>query len=324
MLISRTPYRCSFSGGGSDYPDWYRDNCGAVIGTTINKYCWLMVRELPPFFEHKHRIVWSKIELPNSYSEIEHPSVRACLSEFDLPNGMEIHHAGDLPARSGLGSSSAFTVGLLNALYHMSGVSIAKQQLALKAIDIEQRVIGESVGSQDQVFAAYGGLNYIVFDRNGIEVRSVNITESRLSELQSSLMLFFTGMSRTASEIAAVQINEIPNKTSELKAMCSLAGMVKYTLEHSKPLSDFGSLLDEEWRLKKTLSPLISNSRIDEMYEIATKNGAIGGKITGAGSGGFLLLFVPEKYQNQVREKLKDYLWVPFQFEDKGSVILNG
>ena len=323
MIISKSPLRISFSGGSTDYPAWYKENCGAVIGTSINHYCWLIVRKLPQFFDYKYRIVWSDIELVNSCDEIKHPSVRACLSEFKNLKGVEIHHAGDLPARSGLGSSSAFTVGLLNALYTISGVHLTKQQLAWKAICIEQDIIKENVGSQDQIFAAYGGLNYIVFSKEGFEVRSVNISYSRTILLNSSLMLFFTGFARTASEVAAIQIKEIPNKTLELKNMCVITDRFKYILEHTEvPLNEFGELLDEEWKIKRTLSPIISNPEIDEIYEIARRNGAVGGKILGAGSGGFMLLYVPEKYQNHIREKLDNYLYVPFQFEDKGSTIV--
>ena len=219
MIISRTPYRISLFGGGTDYPTWFRQHGGAVLGTTINKYCYLSVRRLPPFFEHRHRIVYSKIELPNSLEEIDHPSVRAVLKEMLIQEGLEIHHAGDLPARSGMGSSSSFTVGLLNAIRAYQGRISSPDWLATQAIRIEQDVIGEKVGSQDQVWAAYGGTNVVKFDRSGtFEVTPILMPTERREELESYMLLFFTGVSRIAETVAEKKIANLNRRESQLRS----------------------------------------------------------------------------------------------------------
>lgn len=324
MIISRTPFRVSLFGGGTDYPAWYLDHGGAVLGTTINKYCYISVRALPPFFEHKHRIVYSKIELPNEIGEIEHPAVRAVLSEMGVTQGFAISHDGDLPARSGLGSSSSFTVGLLNALYAYGGIMATKRDLADQAIRIEQKVIGENVGSQDQIWAAYGGLNRIDFHQDGsFEVTPIILKEERKNEFQASLMLFFTGFSRYASEVAKQKIANFRKRESHLKTMCSMVDDAICALQNNNhSLNEIGHLLHESWMLKRELAEQVTSSEIDEIYEAGREAGALGGKIIGAGGGGFMLFYVEPHNQARVRERLKDLINVTFEIRSAGSKIV--
>ncbi len=323
MIISRTPFRVSFFGGGTDYPVWYRENGGAVLGTTIDKYCYITCRCLPPFFEHKHRIVYSQAELVRDVNEIRHPAVRETLKFMGITDGMEIHHDGDLPARTGLGSSSSFTVGLLHALYALKGIMPAKMQLARDAINIEQNILKENVGCQDQVLAAFGGFNHIAFNgENNIEIRRVTIKPERLESLQNHLMLFFTGFSRTASEIAGEQIRQTPEKKRELSEMCSMVDKAIGMLNGDGDLLEFGKLLHESWQLKRSLTSKISTPYTDMLYEKAIRAGATGGKLLGAGGGGFMLFFVKPELQPKVREAMGNILNVPFCFESSGSQII--
>lgn len=324
MVISRTPFRISFFGGGTDYPVWYQENGGAVLTTTIDKYCYITCRYLPPFFEHKHRIVYSRHEHINSVDEINHPSVREALKFMNIEQGLEIHHDGDLPAKTGLGSSSAFTVGLLNALYALKGKMISKKQLALNAIHVEQERIKEHVGSQDQIITAFGGFNKIIFGRNhNIEVQPITLTSEKLHYFYQHLMLFFTGFSRIASEIAKEQIKETPNKKRELRIMQEMVDVAIEILNRNEDSFDeFGKLLDESWELKRSLTSKISNAFIDEIYETALRAGAGGGKLLGAGGGGFILFFVKPQLQTKVRRALNKLLYVPFHFDSLGSQII--
>lgn len=323
MLISRTPFRISFFGGGTDYPVWYEKNDGAVISVSINKYCYITCRFLPPFFNYKYRIVYSQREEVSNIHEINHPSVRECLVFMNLAQGVEIHHDGDLPARTGLGSSSAFTVGLLNALYALKGKMVTKRQLMLDAIYIEQEMIKENVGSQDQAITAFGGFNKITFSKNhNIEVQPIILNPERINLFQDHLMLFFTGFARNASEIAKEQIAQSPNKKKELKRMHETVDEAIEILNSNCPLEEFGKLLNESWILKKSLTSKISNPAIDEIYETAIKVGATGGKLLGAGGGGFILFFVRPEAHAGVREALKKILYVPFRIENLGSQII--
>lgn len=323
MLISRTPFRISFFGGGTDYPAWFRENYGAVLGTTIDKYCYITCRCLPPFFEHKHRIMYSQTELVQNIDEIRHPAVRETLRFMGINQGMEIHHDGDLPARAGIGSSSSFTVGLLHALYALKGIMPSKMQLALDAIHIEQNMIKENVGCQDQVLAAFGGLSRLGFSgANPIEVRPVTVKPERLKQLQDHLLLFFTGISRTASEIASEQIKQTPNKNQELTQMCQMVDEAINILHGSSKLTDFGKLIHENWQLKRSLTDKISTPYVDYVYETAITAGAVGGKLLGAGGAGFILFFVEPELQPKVREALSGLLYVPFHFENLGSQII--
>ena len=323
MIISRTPFRISFFGGGTDYPAWYRKHGGAVLATTIDKYCYLTCRYLPPFFEHRIRVVYSKIEDCQTVDEIAHPAVRGVLRYLNMDRGVEIHHDGDLPARSGMGSSSSFTVGLLHALYALKGHMPSKHQLAMESIHIEQELLKETVGSQDQVLAAYGGFNHITFLPDGeIAVRPMTLTRERISELNSLLMLFYTGIKRTASNIAESYVEDIESREKQLRIMSDMVDEAISILSSGQDITRFGALLHETWQAKRTLSSRVSNSYVDEIYEQARSAGAIGGKVTGAGGGGFMLLFVPPSRQREVREKLNKLVYVPFKFEFSGSQII--
>lgn len=326
MIISRTPYRISFFGGGTDYPQWYLKEGGATLSTTIDKYCYISCRFLPPFFgDAKHRIVWSHVEMVSSIAEILHPAVRAGLRYlgFDDSLGLEIHHQGDLPARSGIGSSSSFSVGLIKALIGLRSQMIGKHELALKAIDLEQNVLQEPVGSQDQVAAAYGGFNVIRFMRTGdVMVEPMTIPTSRLQELQSRLMLFYTGSSRLGHQVAQEVIDNLPKRQAQLHQMRCMVDEGVSILGGNGSLEAFGDLLHESWQLKRGLSASVTNSTVDTIYETAMEHGAIGGKLLGAGHSGFMVFYVPLENQMSVRRALSAYLNVPFEFENQGSSII--
>ena len=323
MIITRTPYRISFFGGGTDYPAWSKENGGAVLATSINKYCYISCRKLPPFFEHKHRIVYSKIENVCNIDEIQHPSVRAIFEWAGVKDGLEVHHDGDLPARSGLGSSSAFTVGLTHAIHALRGKIVNQERLASDAIYIEQVLLNENVGSQDQILAACGGFNRVDFHRNGeFSVSPVVVPQPRLDELESSLMLCFTGVSRIADAIAKTKIDNFKNRRSELTLMHKMVDEgIEILSSPSTPIGDFGKLLDKAWRYKRELSDKVSTPLIDDIYETALDAGATGGKILGAGGGGFMLLFAPPSRQVAIRERLSNLVHVHFKFESAGSRI---
>jgi D-glycero-alpha-D-manno-heptose-7-phosphate kinase len=323
MIISRTPFRISFFGGGTDYPAWYRQHGGSVLATTIDKYCYLTCRFLPPFFEHRIRVVYSKIENCHDASEIQHPAVREILSHLGLERGVEIHHDGDLPARSGMGSSSAFTVGLLHALHGLLGRMPSKRQLAREAIHVEQERLRETVGSQDQVLAAYGGFNHIHFPVDGdAVVRPATLARDRLARLNDHLMLFYSGIARTASDIAETYVPDLANRRRQLRLMGEMVDEAIEILSGGGDLTLFGKLLDEAWQAKRSLSASVSNADVENIYAEAAAAGAIGGKLIGAGGGGFMLLFVPPERQGTVKERLRRLVFVPFRFESSGSQII--
>jgi D-glycero-alpha-D-manno-heptose-7-phosphate kinase len=323
MIISRTPFRISFFGGGSDYPEWFREHGGAVLSTAIDKYCYLTCRYLPPFFQHRFRILYSKIETVSQISEIEHPAVRGALEQLGVTRGLEIHHDGDLPARSGMGSSSAFAAGILNSLYALEGRMRSKEQLAREAIFLEQEILRETVGSQDQVAAAYGGFNAIRFLRDGsFTVQPVLLPPARLAEFKGHLMLFFTGLSRFSSDVASTFVGSLALREDGIKRFMAMVDQAVGILE-SGDLRDFGRLLDEAWQIKRSLSQSVSTSEVDEAYAAARKAGALGGKLLGAGGGGFMMLFAePDKHES-VKKALSDFLHVPFNFEPSGSQIVH-
>ncbi len=325
MIISRTPFRMSFFGGGTDYPAWYNEKGGAVLATTINKYCYISCRYLPPFFEHKYRIVYSKVEMVKDRGEIQHPVVRAAIEFMGIDRGLEIHHDGDLPARTGLGSSSSFTVGMLHALYALKGIMPTKRRLALEAIHIERNVLKESVGSQDQILAAIGGFNRIDFDpgnENAYRETPIMVDGRRTQDLQSHMMLFFTGISRYATHVAKKKIDNIPNKTKQLTMMYHMVEEAISILGSGGCITEFGKLLHESWMLKRELSDGITSKYIDEIYDAAREEGAIGGKLLGAGGGGFMLIFAPPQNHMAIEKRLGDLLRVPFEFEFQGSQIV--
>lgn len=327
IIISRTPVRISFFGGGTDYPDFYLRNGGAVLGTTIDKFTHVSVSTQSGFFDHKIRIGYSRTELVSSIEEIEHPSIRECLRFKDISDNLDIHIFSDLPARTGLGSSSSFTVGFLSTLYALKGQKIPKQRLAEEACHIEQNCIKENVGSQDQFHAAHGGLNIIEFNTKGTLVKPVIISKDKLEYLESHLMMFYTGLTRFASEVVKEQIEKTQNQSND----AFLSRMLEMVYEAEEIISNepkermvqkFGLLLNESWELKKKLSSKVSNSFVDQAYAAARNAGAYGGKLCGAGSGGFLALFAPPEFQNQVREALKGLLEVKVGFEDAGNTVI--
>jgi D-glycero-alpha-D-manno-heptose-7-phosphate kinase len=324
MIITSTPLRISFFGGGTDYPVWYRQYGGSVLSTTIDKSCFITCRWLPPFFEYHSRISYTKVENVGQNNVIQHPSVRACLQFLGIDDGIEIHHIADLPARSGLGTSSAFTVGLLLGLYALKNQMRDKCALAAEAIHVEQELLREAVGAQDQVSAAYGGFNRINFDTDGsIEVRRILASPNRLAELEQNLALYFTGFSRFASEIAQEQLKMTPHKKQELDTMLQLVDEAEAIIASpDRPLNEFGRLLHESWKIKRTLTQKISNASIDEIYEAGLSAGALGGKLLGAGGGGFMLFFVPPERREALRTRLKKLLCIPFAFSNRGSHVV--
>jgi len=325
MIITRTPFRISFFGGGTDYPVFYKEHGGAVLSTTINKYCYITCRYLPPFFEYKFRIRYTNREETQTIGEIVHPSVRECLRYMGVEKGVDIVHSGDIPAMSGIGSSSSFTVGLLNALYALKGEVVTKRRLAFDAIHVEQNMIGEPVGSQDQTAAAFGGFNRIEFggNKDGIFVQTIPLNVDKLIYLQNCLLFYFTGFPRYASEVSKEQIERTSQNVKELNLMKEMVDEAINILNGPvEKFDEFGKLLHESWMLKRNLTKLISNETIDDIYQAAITAGAIGGKLCGAGGGGFILLFVPPENQDRVKDTLKDLLLVPFRFENLGSHLV--
>ena len=323
MIISKTPYRITFFGGGSDYPSWYLKNGGTVLSSTIDKYIYISCRDLPPFFDHKFRFVWSKIEEVKFINQIKHNAVREMLKLYKIKKGLEIHYDGDLPARSGVGSSSVFVVGLMNLLNTFETKKINKKNLAKKSIFFEQNILKEVVGSQDQIAAAFGGFNKIIFKKNGdFLVNKINVKKGRLIKLNKNLLLLYTGYKRTAHDIAKSYVNKLEN-TKE-KHILKILSYVKEgeKILKSGDLNDFGRLLHDSWLEKKCLSSSISNSSIDNIYNQALKNGALGGKLLGAGGGGFFLFYVLPENQKFFLKKMSYFTNVPFKFSFKGSKIL--
>ena len=324
MIITRTPFRISFFGGGTDYYEWFKNFGGSVLATTIDKYCYINIRYLPPFFEHKYRIVYSLIENVKVIEDIRHPAVKAIFKELMIDKGIEVHHDGDLPARSGLGSSSSFSVGLINALYALEGKMISKEDLAKSAIHIEQDVIKENVGSQDQISAAFGGFNKISFNNDrSFDVKSIIFPENRKEDFHSHLLLFFTGFSRIASEVAASKIANFKHREVELKRMHAMVNEAINIIQNtSTPINEFGALLHQSWMYKRELSDRVSTPEIDAIYDTAMKAGASGGKLLGAGGGGFILLFAKPECHIQIKKVLNHLVHVPFQFENTGSRVI--
>lgn len=324
LVISRTPVRISFFGGGTDYPAFYHTYPGAVLGTTIDQYTHISVKTLKSaFFEHSIRVAYSKTELVKEVEQIEHPSVRESLKFKGASGNLDIHIFSDLPARTGLGSSSSFTVGFLNALYALQGKQVSKQRLAEEACHVEQRLIGENVGSQDQFHASFGGFNVIEFSHSHVTVRPVVLTRESKQLLQDHLLVFYTGLTRFASEIVKGQIEKTSQRHNDgfLRRMHEMV----YTAENllmQGTVKDFGELLHESWQLKKQLSTQITTPFIDECYEKARQAGAYGGKLCGAGSGGFLAFFAPPEKHPAICQALNKLPVVAIRFENEGSSII--
>jgi len=323
MIISRTPYRVSFFGGGTDYPAWYKENGGQVLSTTIDKFLYISCRYLPPFFEHRLRLVYSRIESCQRAQELTHPTARETLRFLNIDSDLEIHYDGDLPSRSGVGSSSAFTVGLLHALYTHIGETSTPKKLASESIHIEQNIVGEQVGSQDQVSAAHGGLNRIQFLPDGrIMVDPIPAERSRIDALETQLMLFYTGIKRTAANVANTYVSNVVRRQNQLRKMHTMVDDAFNILTGSSDLNDFGRLLHEGWMEKRSLSSQVSNPYVDDIYSNARSAGALGGKLTGAGGGGMLLLYVPLDKQEKIKSRLSKLIHVPIRFHPSGSQII--
>ncbi len=324
MIITRTPFRISFFGGGTDLQPYCNEHGGAVLSTTIDKYLYITCRHMPPYWDYNHQLIYgSRNERVKDVDEIEHPSIRETMKYLNVDYGLDLHYDTDIPARSGMGSSSAFTVGLLNALYGLEGKMVSKRKLAAEAIHIEQDLIGEAVGCQDQIAAAFGGLNYITFKRGGgFFVSPVTISRARISELESHLVLIFTGFQRFASDIEKDKISRLNSKVQELKAIAEITQKAFDILNSEQDIRAFGYLMDEAWQLKKTLSEKVSTNEIDNLYKIGMASGAIGGKLLGAGGGGFMLFFCEPSKRDQLLEATNEYLSIPFSFERNGSQVI--
>lgn len=320
MLITRAPFRISFFGGGTDYYEYFSTYGGSVLSTTIDKYCYVSMRHLPPFFEHKNQFTYSKIERFNNAEDVEHPLVRAALNHVSTDK-IQIAYDADLPACSGIGSSSAFAVSLLQGLYALNGIFPDRMQLAKEAIYLEREYLREAGGVQDQLAAAFGGFNVMHFDSSGFRVEPLDIAEENKENLNKNLLLAFTGFTHFSGEIATEQQKNIPSTISQLDEMKSLVYEGASLLRSGKNDS-FGELLDYTWSLKRSLSKSITNEKIDDLYERAKKSGALGGKLIGAGGGGFMLLYVPEDKQSYLKEKLPELQYIPFRFESCGTEII--
>ncbi len=323
MFTTRTPFRMSFLGGGTDFPAYFNEYGGCVLSATFNKYTYVTVRKLPALFDYKNQFTYSKIERFNSPDELEHPLVREALKYIDIDR-IQITYDADLPARSGIASSSSFAVGLLNELHLLKGETLTKMELAKEAIYLERVLCNEAGGVQDQLAVAFGGLNRIDFTADGYKINPVNISSERKQEFNNNLMLVFTGFSHFSGEVSITQQNNIPQKIAELKEMQSLVFEGEKILTTDTSLNEFGKLLDYTWQLKRTLSDRISTKEIDDIYSAAKKAGALGGKILGAGSGGFMLLYVPQENRSNVEKIFEPSRIIPFEFEDDGSKLIYG
>ena len=327
MIISRTPYRLSLFGGGADYPSWFVSHETKLISAAMANYCYISVKHLPPYFDYANHVIYSKIESVHTFDEIEHPSVRACLKQLQVPNGISITHDGDLPARSGIGSSSSFTVGLINALQTYLGKPLTTHELALQAIDIEQNIIGESVGVQDQIMAAYGGIKVLELSGANTKVRDLRIHDHYVEDLEQHIMLGFSGISRLSEVQAKKQVDSIKEGKSvqTLEAMQKLTYEALRIFEHesSSAIKDIGLLLQEQWNYKRTLTDSVSNNDINSIYDAAIEAGAYGGKLMGAGGGGFFMFLAPPNAHQKIKDRLKQInVWIPFKFDYEGSKII--
>ena len=322
MIITQTPFRMSFFGGGTDFPDFYREHGGAVISTTFDKYCYVNVRHLPRFFDYSTELSYSKTERVTSVDQIQHPAIREAMKMLDM-HEIRLTYEADLPARSGLGTSSSFAVGMLNAFYALKGKYADKRKLADEAIYLERVLCNESGGVQDQIAASFGGMNRINFNADGYEVMPVIISPERKEALNNKLMLFFTGFSRFSSDIQVKTQQALSDKTAQLLEMLKLVDEAEAVLTSKADLNEFGRLLDYTWKLKRGITTEISTDSIDGLYGKAMEAGALGGKLLGAGGGGFLLFYVEEDKQERVKKALSNLLYVPFKFENGGTRVIH-
>ena len=324
MIITKTPFRMSFFGGGTDMPDFFQEYGGAVISTTFDKYCYVNVRHLPPFFDYSTELVYSQIERVEDPKQIDHPAIRNAMQMLDM-HDIRLSYEGDLPARSGLGTSSSFAVGMLNAFYALKGKYADKKTLAQNAIHLERVLCNEAGGWQDQIAAAYGNLNRINFTTDGFNVRPVIIRPERKRQLNDNLMMFFTGFTRFSSDVQrAANTSTDADRIARLKQMLLLVDDAEHILtDKTSDLDDFGRLLDVTWKLKRGKSEIVSTNEIDALYQKGIKAGALGGKLLGAGGGGFLVFYVQPEYQEAVRAAMSDLLYIPFRFEEGGTRVIH-
>lgn len=322
MIISKTPFRISLIGGGTDFPNYYNNFPGLVIGGTIDKYCYVSVRFLPNVFKYKHRIVWSKNEVVNSNSQIKHPIVKAVFKTLNVKKGLEIHYQGDLQKNSGLGTSSSFCVGLINSMYNLNNKNKSKLELAKKAIHIEQNVMKEKCGSQDQIWASYGGFNSIEFKNKSFKVNNLKIDNIKLRNISRNLFLIYTGINKYSHTIEKDKIFNLHQNIKHLSLIYNLAKDFKYNILNDNNYDFIGSALKEYWSIKKSLSNKVSNFKIDEIYNEAINAGASGGKIIGSGGGGFLLVYCKKKFHNRLKKRLSKLPIINFNFIKKGSEII--
>lgn len=322
MIITRTPMRISFFGGGTDFQEFFNEYGGAVLSTTFDKYCYVNIRHLPRFFEYTSEFCYSRLERVKDIGEIQHPLIREAMKWFDMRE-IRLSYEADLPARTGLATSSSFAVGMVNAFHAMKGQYAGKKQLADEAIRLERGLCGEAGGWQDQIAVSYGGMNQIVFSRDGYDVNPVIIHPERKKELNRNLMLFFTGFSRNSFDIQNKTRKSLKDKTADLLEMKQMVDEAVVILsDKNRSLREFGELLDESWKLKRCINREISTDYVDEMYRAARNAGAVGGKLLGAGGGGFMLFYAEQDRQQSVKESLGNSLYVPFEFEDKGTDII--
>ena len=326
MIITQTPFRMSFFGGGTDMEEYFREHGGAVLSTSIDKYCYVNVRHLPRFFDYSTELAYSKIERVTNIEDIMHPAIRNAMLMMDM-HEIRLDYEADLPARSGLGTSSSFAVGMINAFYALKGKYADKKKLADDAIRLERVLCKEAGGWQDQIAASYGGLNKIMFDAQGYEVLPVIISPERKAQLNDNLIMFFTGFTRLSSDVQSANAGSVTDKNAKLERLSQMRQLVddaeQILVNKNRDLSEFGALLDHTWKLKRQTGSLVSTDKIDEYYDMGIKAGAVGGKLLGAGGGGFLLFYVEKDKQEAVKHALSDLLYIPFMFETGGSRVIH-
>ena len=323
MIITQTPFRMSFFGGGTDMENFFKEYGGAVLSTTFDKYCYVNVRHLPRFFDYSTELSYSKTERVTDIDAIQHPAIRNAMKMLDMQE-LRLTYEADLPARSGLGTSSSFAVGMLNAFYALKGKYADKKKLADEAIYLERELCAEAGGWQDQIAASFGGFNRINFNANGYEVLPVIISPERKKRLNDNLLMFFTGFTRFSSDVQKANVAGKIDETAQLKEMLSLVDEAERVLtDKEKDLDDFGRLLDHTWKLKKQTGAAVSTKNIDGLYEKGMQAGALGGKLLGAGGGGFLVFYVQPEKQEAVKVAMKDLLYIPFKFEDGGTKVIH-
>ncbi len=323
MIITKTPFRMSFFGGGTDMQEFFREFGGAVLSTTFDKYCYVNVRHLPRFFDYSTELSYSKTERVTDIRDIQHPAIRNAMQMLNM-HEIRLTYEADLPARSGLGTSSSFAVGMLNAFYALKGKYADKRKLADDAIYLERVLCNEAGGWQDQIAASFGGFNRINFNESGYEVLPVIISPERKEELNNNLMMFFTGFTRFSSEVQIANAATKIDKTVQLREMLALVDEAEHVLtDKSVELSEFGRLLDHTWKLKRQTGTAVSTNSIDDLYNMGMKAGATGGKLLGAGGGGFLVFYVEPEYQASVKAAMSELLYVPFKFENGGTRVIH-